>query len=445
MKKPVRSLLAAIGATLGTTLAANADSVNINGTNYTYTVLGGGGARIDNIFPWPSGDYTIPGTLNGNPVTVIGSDLFYYNDGLTSVAIPAGVTEIGLAAFWGCENLRSVAIPQGVTNIGYGAFLFCASLTNAALPSSVASIGVMAFENCASLTDMTIPSNLKQIEESLFSGCAGLTNVVISEGVTGIGMNAFENCAGLKSVTLPTSVTDIGSYAFFGCAGLTNVTIQTGVTAIRNAAFAECSALEGVTLPATLADIEWFVFDGCTALRTVRFLGDAPNASVDLYFETHASLTTYVNPGSKGWDGDPNSTALPPDLLWPLQLGNRRAIAHYAGAIATLNGIAYGWLEGHYPNDPRGYEALSILDAANGMSMYDCYVADLDPNDPGAVFAITSFAIKNGVPVLKWNPDSANRHYTVLGKEKLTDLQWAGTNTLPNAHFFMIRVEVPGQ
>ena len=48
--------------------------------------------------------------------------------GLTSYAIPNGVTSIGDLAFRGCSNLTSIVIPEGVTLIGVMAFDLCAKL-----------------------------------------------------------------------------------------------------------------------------------------------------------------------------------------------------------------------------------------------------------------------------------------------------------------------------
>ena len=48
--------------------------------------------------------------------------------GLTSYAIPNGVTSIGDLAFRGCSNLTSIVIPEGVTLIGVMAFDLCEKL-----------------------------------------------------------------------------------------------------------------------------------------------------------------------------------------------------------------------------------------------------------------------------------------------------------------------------
>src|SRR5271154_1608271 len=57
-----------------------------------------------------NGAVNIPSTINGLPVTSIGSDAFENNQIVNSVTISNGVTSIGAAAFSFCPNLNSVAI-----------------------------------------------------------------------------------------------------------------------------------------------------------------------------------------------------------------------------------------------------------------------------------------------------------------------------------------------
>ena len=56
---------------------------------------------------------------------VIGSFAFEGCSGLTSLTLPAGITEIGSGAFSGCSGLTSLTLPAGITKIGSGAFDGC--------------------------------------------------------------------------------------------------------------------------------------------------------------------------------------------------------------------------------------------------------------------------------------------------------------------------------
>ncbi|MBQ9772391.1 MAG: leucine-rich repeat domain-containing protein, partial [Lentisphaeria bacterium] len=81
--------------------------------------------------------------------------------GLTSVVIPASVTEIGDHAFEYCTGLTSVVIPDGVTKIGYCAFRDCTGLTSVVIPASVTEFGDGAFEYC---TDNIVISDETKLE-----------------------------------------------------------------------------------------------------------------------------------------------------------------------------------------------------------------------------------------------------------------------------------------
>ncbi|WP_289541515.1 leucine-rich repeat domain-containing protein [uncultured Alistipes sp.] len=97
--------------------------------------------------------------------------------GLTSYAIPEGVTEIGDAAFWGCSSLTSIIIPNNVTTIGHGAFTDCSSLTSIMIPDSMTEIGGIAFQYCSNLKSITIGSSVTTIGASAFSDCSSLTSI----------------------------------------------------------------------------------------------------------------------------------------------------------------------------------------------------------------------------------------------------------------------------
>lgn len=97
-------------------------------------------------------DVTIPRTIDGKAVTIIGIYAFFWFGNLTSVTIPDGVTSIGNFAFCGCGSLTSVTLSNSVTNIGYAAFLNCENLTSITIPDSVTSIGDGAFGWCEILT-----------------------------------------------------------------------------------------------------------------------------------------------------------------------------------------------------------------------------------------------------------------------------------------------------
>ena len=177
---------------------------------------------------------------------VIGSYAFSYCSGLTSLTLPAGITEIGSYAFRGCSGLTSLTLPAGITSIGYGAFYGCSGLTSITIPNGVTQIDKNAFRDCTGLTSLNLPANIKRIGESAFENCSGLTSLNLPAGITTIGSSAFYGCSGLTSLTIPDGVTKIGRYAFSNCSYLTSLTIPSSVNSLGDYAFKNCSSLQSV-------------------------------------------------------------------------------------------------------------------------------------------------------------------------------------------------------
>jgi uncharacterized repeat protein (TIGR02543 family) len=165
---------------------------------YPYNYTASGGTVTIDCYIGSGGVVSIPATIDGMPVTSIGSHAFDQRTNLTRVTIPSSVTSIGESAFVSCTTLTSVTFLNGVTSIGEYAFGGCTNLTSVTIPSSVTNIG-----SCA------------------FSYCTNLTSVTFLNGVTSIGNSAFQD-TNLTSVTIPGSVTYIGPFAFYSCKNLTS-------------------------------------------------------------------------------------------------------------------------------------------------------------------------------------------------------------------------------
>jgi len=170
--------------------------------DYTYLSDSPGVARITG-YTGNGGAVTIPSTLDGNTVTVIGQHAFdsIYGSLVTSVIIPSSVTYIDEMAFGWCSSLTSVTILEGVKTIGVSAFALCSSLTSVTIPNKVITLGNYAFSTCTALTSVTIPDSVTTIGESAFSGCTSLISVTIGSGVTAIDVYAFNGCTSLTSIT----------------------------------------------------------------------------------------------------------------------------------------------------------------------------------------------------------------------------------------------------
>ncbi len=223
--------------------------------DFEYVVLEDGTAEITN-YMGSAETLDIPSKLDTYTVTSIGDSAFAYNNSLTSVTIPNGVTNIDNSAFDLCYSLTEIKVDANNKNYSsQDGVLFNknkteliqypigSTRTSYDIPNSVISIGAWAFEDCENLTSVTIPESVTSIGEDAFSSCDSLASVTIGNGVTSIGGGAFEDCPKLTSVTIPNSVISIGERAFRYCDSLTSVTIPESVTSIGESAFAYCDSL----------------------------------------------------------------------------------------------------------------------------------------------------------------------------------------------------------
>ena len=99
-------------------------------------------------------DVVIGEKIDGYRITAIQPYAFENCTWLTSITIPANVTNFG-DAFYNCKSLTSVTIDNGVTSIDNRAFYGCDRLTSVTIPNSVTSIGNSAFYGCDRLTSIT--------------------------------------------------------------------------------------------------------------------------------------------------------------------------------------------------------------------------------------------------------------------------------------------------
>ncbi len=65
----------------------------------------------------------------GSKVTIIGTCLFQETP-ITSIVIPAKVTDIRYNAFKNCSKLKSISLPEGLKSISFSVFEYCDSLTD---------------------------------------------------------------------------------------------------------------------------------------------------------------------------------------------------------------------------------------------------------------------------------------------------------------------------
>lgn len=290
-KKLFTILLAVIMLLTVTPVAAFAEDDMLSYLTYS---ISNGEVTITGCDGAISGDFVIPDTIEGYPVTKIGEGAFAGCRYLTQVALPSSLTEIGQDAFIECYDLQSIEIPDSVKTIGGGAFSYCSGLSDIRLPEGITEI-LDLFWYCTGLTDIQIPESVTSIGGYTFLECSGLTDLTIPKNVTNIGQETFSACKNLKSITFLTEDTlTIGDSAFLGCNSLETVSINPtvelslgknafsdciaidnldflpdGYHELTNRVFPSCLGFESLTIPERITAIDNEVFDECLFLKEV--------------------------------------------------------------------------------------------------------------------------------------------------------------------------------
>ena len=237
-------------------------------TNNSATITGYAG---------PGGAVVVPATLGGAPVQALGPQAFFQASQVTSISLPASVTNIASGAFAYCFSLDSINV--NVTNTYYtsvGGILYDATqetlvqypggLTgDFTIPDGVTTIGSEAFFS-DQLAAVTIPASVTTIANAAFVSCLQLQNFTVDPGnlffsaVGGVLFN-FDRTSLIQypaelpgsSYAIPSTVLNIGNYAFGSAYNLTSLFIPASVNSLGTLPFFECVSLLTINVdPANL-------------------------------------------------------------------------------------------------------------------------------------------------------------------------------------------------
>lgn len=321
--------------------------------DFQYNVVGGT-VEITR-YTGRGGAVTVPATIGGKKVIIIGESAFKACDTITSIVLPNGIVQIGDSAFSYCDKLTSVTIPNSVTSMGIAilyecknlttvtlpdqlkiipdfTFSQCEKLSNVTIPKEVTVIGTDAFMFCYALKNVEIPSKAIIIEDNAFSDCTSLLSVAVPATVTSIGDSAFEYCSSMTAInvgpdnkkycshngalfdknglliccpagkkgryTIPDGTTEIGGDAFCFCKGLTDIAIPTSVVAIDDGAFTDCTGLTEINLPEGLETVEQVAFFRCTSLKKVMISSTVNQIDASVFEECTNLQSFVVNPSN---------------------------------------------------------------------------------------------------------------------------------------------------
>ena len=157
----------------------------------------------------PSGEISIPSSIDGLPVIGIGDEAFY-DLKLTGVLnLPANLEYIGRKAFYN-NKITAVNFNSKLKSIGTQAFAECSINTEIVLPDSLTYIGLSTFSWCRELPGAKIGKNLIILSDSTFSACSNIKLFEVPEGVQIVGSNALA-MSNLKALILPSTLKSIAS------------------------------------------------------------------------------------------------------------------------------------------------------------------------------------------------------------------------------------------
>ncbi|MBR3582999.1 MAG: leucine-rich repeat protein, partial [Kiritimatiellae bacterium] len=304
------------------------------------------------------------------------------------------------------------------------------------LGESIESLGVRAFAGCSSLREARLDCRVESLPAGLFEGCENLQTVMVGGGIRDLG--------------------SVEGHPFGQHPNIVSFHLGRGARSIPGEYFAFWPRLEKVTLPDSARAIGAAAFAGCPVLSHVSYSGNAPTAGRDMYEGTPEGLTSWVEGGSTGWNGNAGSLALPE--TWQGRSIRRWGAAEYAERGEAVpqertetGNVPVVWLDEYDLARDGDYEKAAAGAAANQRPAWECYVAGLDPTNPASDFKVRLVS-HGGAASLEWTPDlsraSDKRAYRVMGKKVMESTEWtevtdAGDWVAEGWRFFQVRVALP--
>ncbi len=189
------------------------------------------------------------------------SDILYVGDIL--YLVPEGVS-------------GAVTVKAGTVKILDNAFACNTKITSIILPASISNIGASAFEECSNLTTVTFEANsvLAEIKERTFNRCSSLSsiNLDVCSGLTTISDFAFGYISTIANFKLPENLETLSSTAFY------NAQISAFEIAATNTNFAtengvvyDKSKTTLVIYPAKKSDVMFEIPSSVTLVKTYAF------------------------------------------------------------------------------------------------------------------------------------------------------------------------------
>ena len=436
--------------------------------------------------------------------------VFYGCSSLREVCLPQSVRRIADYSFYDCCNLVKIELPKRLDMLGYQVFGGETALKDIATPwFNFCSLWEI-FPSHSYVTNLVILSSppdlmdpndvfkavMKDIRGEAFTlEEANARMIPLSDDERRqVGRKILEDLWitqdevlygfwNLKSLTLPEGLRSFDwTIGWWSTQKLLDVTLPNTLAGLGLRALAGFP-LEHIAIPSSLQTMEDEVFLESN-VDDVLFMGNAPcdvsaNVFVDASgwdpdYAAREDLVINVYPGTFGWGGDFESATLPTDGLWPAHAaiykrrpiqfvrqpvsvalggeGAADALTYFDAAVNRLVTVPQTWLNSY---GLLFVDAVGAADVANlspivSRTLYDSYVAGLDPTDEESQFMV-KIEIVNNEPVVSWEPElspeeAAKRKYTIYGCTELGG-EWhkvedVSAESRPQFRFFKVGVEM---
>ncbi|MBO5935245.1 MAG: leucine-rich repeat protein [Clostridia bacterium] len=210
-----------------------------------------------------TGNIVIPSEIDGLPVIAIGKEEFFGFSNVTSITIPATVTDIDLSTFSTCSELEKFIVDENNQYYSSDAHGVLFNKDKSEL---------IRYPEGSSAQKYSIPNGVSVICESAFARAKKLKSIKIPATVTTIEAAAFLATWNLESIVIPDSVTKLAGNTFSN-SGIKSAVLPTGINTIETRLFDKCTKLESVVIPVNITKIDDFAFSMCDNLKDVYYTG----------------------------------------------------------------------------------------------------------------------------------------------------------------------------
>jgi hypothetical protein len=372
---------------------------------------------------------------------------------LAEIEFPSKLRIIESDAFLGCDELEKVDLSKTqVTTIAPFAFFLCTGVTSINLPATVSDIGRFAFSDCKNLTSVNITSSKIELAQRVFGGCTSLRSVSLPGGTTLYTDNSstvpggqFFGCTALTKVTLGEGITEIPNGMFFGCDSLKTITLPSTVKSIEANAFYECSALTSITIPAAVRSVGSKAFYNCTSLTSV----DIKSKTIKLceYAFSGSKLGEITLPGGTTFDGQSQFsgcsalkkvtlgsgiTKIPANMFWNCSSLSSLTIP---STVKTIGDFAFGRSGLSQFTIPDSVTSIGLAAFSGCASLKEISLPNsiktLSSNIFGSCTNLTKVVIPASVTSIDANAFISSYKVTIYGYTGTTAETFAKENSIP--------------